>query len=43
MDEKTIKLDDTEFEKHKFHQHKNPISINYIDINKIVVSNGPFR
>ena len=25
-------------EKHKFHQHKNPISINSIDISKIIVS-----
>ena len=30
---------DTEIEKPKFHQYKRPISINNIDINKIVVSN----
>ena len=39
MDEKIIKFGDTEIEKYKFHQHKNPILINNIDINKIVVSN----
>ena len=38
--EKTfIKFGDTEIEKQKFHQHKRPISMNNIDINKIVVSN----
>ena len=39
MDKKNIKFGDTEIEKHKFHQHKSPISINNIDINKTVVSN----
>ena len=39
MDKKFIKFDDGEIEKYKFHQHKNPFSINNIDINKIVVSN----
>ena len=39
MDKKVIKSGDTEIEKHKFHQHKNPILRNDIDINKIVVSN----
>ena len=39
MDKKIIKIDDTEIEKHKFHQHKGPISISNTDINKIVVSN----
>ena len=39
MNKKIIKFDDTEIEKHKFHQHKSPISINNIDNNKIVVSN----
>ena len=29
---------ETETEKHKFHQHKNAISIYDIDINKILVS-----
>ena len=36
---KNIKFDDNEIEKDKFHQHKSPILINKIDINKIVVSN----
>ena len=39
MDKRTIKIDDTEIEKYKFHQYKSPISINNVDINKIVVSN----
>ena len=38
MDKNVIKFGDTEIEKHKFHQRKSPISINNIDINKIVVS-----
>ena len=29
---------DIEVEKHKFQQHKNPISIHDVNINKIVVS-----
>ena len=36
MDEKN---DDTEIEEYKFLQHKSPISINYIGITEIVVSN----
>ena len=32
-------FDDTEIKKYKFHQNKSTISINDIDINKIVVSN----
>ena len=39
MDKKIIKFNDTEIEKYKFHQHKIPLSINNININKIVVSN----
>ena len=39
MDKRIIKFDDTKIEKYKFHQNKSPISINDIDINKIVVSN----
>ena len=39
MDNKIIKLDDTEIEKCKFHLYKRPISIDNIDINKIAVSN----
>ena len=39
MDKEIIKFDDTEIEENEFHQQKNPISINNIDVNKIVVSN----
>ena len=39
MVEKIIYFDDTEIEKHKFHQYKSPILIDNVDINKIVVSN----
>ena len=38
MDKKIIKFDDTEIEEFEFHQHKSPISINDINIDKIVVS-----
>ena len=38
MDTKIIKFDDTEIEEFEFHQHKSPILINDIDIDKIVVS-----
>ena len=38
MDKKIIKFDNTEIEKYKFQQHKSPISIDNIDIKKIVVS-----
>ena len=38
MDNKIIKFYDTEIEEYKFHQNKMPISINDIDINKIVLS-----
>ena len=34
-----IKFSDIEIQKQIFHQHKEPISIKKIDINKIVVSN----
>ena len=34
-----MKSDDTVVEKHKFYQHKNPILIDNIDINKLVVFN----
>ena len=37
--EKVIKFSDIEIQKQKFHQHREPISIKTIDINKIVVSN----
>ena len=39
MDKTIIKFGCIEIEKQKFHQHKSPISINNININKIVVSN----
>ena len=39
MENTIIKFGDIEIEKLKFHQHKRPISIKNIDINKIVVSN----
>ena len=39
MDKKIMRFDDTETEEYKFNQNKSPISINDIDINKIVVSN----
>ena len=37
MDKKVIKFGDIEIEKQKFHQHKNLMLINNIDINKTVV------
>ena len=41
--EKIIKFGDIETEKQNFHQHKEPISIENIDIDKITVSsNVPF-
>ena len=39
MDKRIIKLDDAKIEKYIFHQNKIPVSINDIDIDKIVVSN----
>ena len=39
MEKTVIKFGNTEIRKQKFHQHKRPISINNIDINKIAVSN----
>ena len=36
---KIIKFGDIETKTQKFHQHKKPISIKNIDINKITVSN----
>ena len=40
MDKKNYKiLCDWKFEEHEFHQYKSPISMNHIDVNKIVVSN----
>ena len=40
--EKIIKFGDIESEKQKFHQRKELISIKYIDVNKITVSNKVF-
>ena len=34
MDKKIVKFGDTEFEEHKFHQHKNVILINNVNIKK---------
>ena len=39
MDKKSITFGETELKKRKFHQHKNPIFIYYVEINKILVSN----
>ena len=39
MNKKVIKFGDTEIGEYKFHQHKFPILIKNIDINKMVVSN----
>ena len=40
---KDITFGDIKVEKHKFHQYKSPISINDVNISKIVVSNSvPF-
>ena len=39
MGKNNIKFDDTEIAEHKSHQHKSPIPLYDININKIVVSN----
>ena len=39
MDKKTIKFNETEIKKNKFHEYEIPILIDDIDVNKIVVSN----
>ena len=39
MEKIIIKFGDIEINKQKFNQHKRPISINSIDINKKIVSN----
>ena len=39
MEKKIVKFGDLEIEKQTFHQHKIPILIENIDINKIAVSN----
>ena len=42
MKKTIIKFGDIEIQKQKFHQHKRPISVKDVDINKIVVSNKVF-
>ena len=39
MEKTVIKFDGIKIPKQKFHQHKRPISIKNVDIDKIVVSN----
>ena len=39
MEKAIIKFCDIEIKKWKFHQHKGPISMKNVDIDKIVVSN----
>ena len=39
MENKIIKFNDNEIKKYRFHQHKSPILMDNIDINKSVVSN----
>ena len=39
MNKKIIKFEDTEIEEYILHQNENPILINNIDINKIMLSN----
>ena len=36
---KNVKFDDAEIEEYEFHQFHQPISINNLEINKVVVSN----
>ena len=43
MDKNIIKFDDTETEKYTIYQNKSSISINNIDINKIVPNKVPFH
>ena len=38
MNKKIIKFEDTEIEEYILHQNENPILINNIDINKIILS-----
>ena len=39
MEKTIIKFDDTKIPKQKFHQHKRPISLKNVSIDKITVSN----
>ena len=42
MEKIIIKFGDIEVKKQRFHQHKRPILLKYMDINGIVVSNKIF-
>ena len=42
MEKIIIKFGDIEVKKQRFHQHKRPILLKYMDINEIVVSNKIF-
>ena len=42
MEKIIIKFGDIEVKKERFHQHKRPILLKYMDINEIVVSNKIF-
>ena len=37
-----ITFSNTEIEKHKFHYHKNPILIDDIDVNEVILSDKAF-
>ena len=39
MGKENITFDNIEVEKHEFHWHKSPISINDVDVSKVLVSN----
>ena len=38
MNEKTLKFDNTEINKKEFHKSKQPVDLNLVDTNKIVIS-----
>ena len=38
MGKEVLTFDDIEAEKHRFHQHKSPISISDVNIHKLIVS-----
>ena len=42
MEKTIIKFGDIEVKKERFHQHKRPVLLKYMDINEIVVSNKIF-
>ena len=39
MGNEIIRISDIEVQKHKFHQHKSPISIHDVNIGRIVIPN----